>query len=213
MTTVFYLWLTFPPITFIIMFIAAFLTGSLAVRLKNQAKKSEEAALLAQKEQLRANLLRSISHDLRTPLTAISGNASNLLSNGEKFDAETKHQLYLDIYENALWLINIVENLLAVTKIEKGKMTLKCSTELMEEIVRTHFPSIEENLLKNAMDVFYWIRGIRDIRKKPSTSELIDWVNALQLGGIPTDTLREKLPFVGVIVKKDEDLETVRNHV
>ncbi|MBP3468361.1 MAG: MoxR family ATPase [Lachnospiraceae bacterium] len=85
--------------------------------------------------------------------------------------------------------------------------------ELMEEIVRTHFPSIEENLLKNAMDVFYWIRGIRDIRKKPSTSELIDWVNALQLGGIPTDTLREKLPFVGVIVKKDEDLETVRNHV
>ncbi|MDE6529387.1 MAG: MoxR family ATPase [Lachnospiraceae bacterium] len=84
--------------------------------------------------------------------------------------------------------------------------------ELMEEIVKTHYPEIEENLLKNAMEVFYWIRGIRDIRKKPSTSELIDWVNALQLGGIPADTLMEKLPFVGVIVKKDEDLETVKNH-
>ena len=87
------------------------------------------------------------------------------------------------------------------------------SPELMEKIVKTHYPNIEENLLKNAMDVFYWIRGIRDIRKKPSTSELIDWVNALQLGGIPTDKLRETLPFLGVIVKKDEDLETVRHYV
>lgn len=141
------------PITFIIMFIAAFLTGSLAVRLKNQAKKSEEAALLAQKEQLRANLLRSISHDLRTPLTAISGNASNLLSNGEKFDAETKHQLYLDIYENALWLINIVENLLAVTKIEKGKMTLKCSTELMEEIVSEALQHVDKDKAQHNITV------------------------------------------------------------
>lgn len=87
------------------------------------------------------------------------------------------------------------------------------SAELMEEIVKTHYPAIEDNLLKNAMEVFYWIRGIRDIRKKPSTSELIDWVNALQMGGIPTDTLREKLPFIGVIVKKDEDLETVKHYV
>ena len=82
----------------------------------------------------------------------------------------------------------------------------------MEEIVKVHYPNIEENLLKNAMDVFYWIRGIRDVRKKPSTSELIDWVNALQIGGIPTDRLREELPFLGVIVKKDEDLETVKHY-
>ena len=87
------------------------------------------------------------------------------------------------------------------------------SQELMEEIVKTHYPDIEDNLMKNAMEVFYWIRGIRDIRKKPSTSELIDWVNALQIGGIGADTLKEKLPFVGVIVKKDEDLETVKHYV
>ena len=85
------------------------------------------------------------------------------------------------------------------------------SQELMEEIVRVHFPDVEEHLLKNAMEVFYNIRSIRDIRKKPSTSELIDWINALQIGGISADTLREKLPFVGVVVKKDEDLETVKN--
>ncbi len=81
---------------------------------------------------------------------------------------------------------------------------------LMEEIVRTHYPDVEEHLLKNAMDVFYRIRTIRDIRKKSSTSELIDWINALQIGGISADRIRADLPFVGVIVKKDEDLEAVR---
>lgn len=82
--------------------------------------------------------------------------------------------------------------------------------KLMEEIVRVHYPDVEEHLLKEAMSVFYEIRTYRDIRKKPSTSELIDWINALQIGGIPTATIRKALPFVGVIVKKDEDLDTVR---
>lgn len=85
--------------------------------------------------------------------------------------------------------------------------------ELMEEIVRTHYPNVEDNLLKNAMQVFYDIRTIRDIRKKPSTSELIDWINALQVGGISADELRAKLPFLGVVVKKDEDLEAVRREI
>lgn len=84
---------------------------------------------------------------------------------------------------------------------------------LMEEIVRVHYPNVEDTLLKNAMDVFYSIRALRDIRKKPSTSELIDWVNALQLGGIPLDKIKSTLPFIGVVVKKDEDLETVRQNV
>lgn len=82
--------------------------------------------------------------------------------------------------------------------------------ELMEEIIRTHYPDVEEKLLKNAMEVFYRIRDFRDIRKKPSTSELIDWINALQVGGIPAERIREVLPFIGVIVKKDEDLEMVK---
>lgn len=84
---------------------------------------------------------------------------------------------------------------------------------LMEEIVRTHYPDIEQNLLKSAMDVFYMIRGIRDVRKKPSTSELIDWLNALQRNGIAPEKLQKELPFLGVIIKKDEDLEAVRHYV
>ena len=82
--------------------------------------------------------------------------------------------------------------------------------ELMEEIVRVHFPDVDELLLKNAMEVFYDIRGLRDIRKKPSTSELIDWINALQIGGISAERIKKELPFVGVIVKKDEDMEAAR---
>ncbi len=84
---------------------------------------------------------------------------------------------------------------------------------LMREIVKVHFPDVEENLLKNAMDTFYWIRSMREVRKKPSTSELIDWINALQIGGIPADKIRSELPFIGVVVKKDEDLETVKHYV
>lgn len=85
--------------------------------------------------------------------------------------------------------------------------------ELMEEIVKTHYPDVEQNLLNAAMDVFYEIRGMREVRKKPSTSELIDWINALQLGGIPVETIKKNLPFIGVVVKKDEDLEAVKHRV
>ncbi|MBQ9333811.1 MAG: MoxR family ATPase [Lachnospiraceae bacterium] len=82
---------------------------------------------------------------------------------------------------------------------------------LMEEIVRTHFPDVEANLLKNAMDVFYWIRGLKDVRKKPSTSELIDWVNALQIGGMDPALIKKNLPNLGVVIKKDEDMAVVKS--
>ena len=85
--------------------------------------------------------------------------------------------------------------------------------DLMKEIVKTHFDHIEENLIQYAMDTFYWIRGIREIRKKPSTSELIDWIRALQLSGINPEEIRKQLPHLGVIIKKDEDLEVVKHRV
>lgn len=81
--------------------------------------------------------------------------------------------------------------------------------ELMDEIVRTHFEKVDENILSEAMDVFYQIRDEKSIKKKPSTSELIDWINALQLGGISADEIKKALPFIGTVIKKDEDLETV----
>lgn len=111
--------------------------GECALCLENikNAREKEEAAILAKNEQLRANLLRAISHDLRTPLTSISGNASNLLSNFGKMDDETREQIFKDIYDDSMWLINLVENLLAVTRIEEGRVNLNQSAELMDEII------------------------------------------------------------------------------
>ncbi|MGN0438222.1 MAG: DUF4118 domain-containing protein [Lachnospiraceae bacterium] len=121
--------------------------GECALALENEknARERAEAALMAQKEQLKVNLLRSISHDLRTPLTSISGNASNLLSNEERFDEETKRQLYLDIYDDSMWLINLVENLLSVTRLEEGNVNLRLQTELLDEIITEALQHISRN--------------------------------------------------------------------
>ncbi len=79
----------------------------------------------------------------------------------------------------------------------------------MDEIVRAHFETIDENLLKQAMDTFYWIRTLKEVRKKPSTSELIDWLRALIHGGIEPEVIRTTMPYLGVLIKKDEDLQVV----
>lgn len=123
------------PVTFGIMFLVALITGSLASRMKEYARESAQAAMQIEKEQLRADLLRFISHDLRTPLTSISGNASNLLSNENEFSQETRMQIYGDIYDDSMWLIKLVENLLSVTRIEDGRMDLRMSAELMDEVI------------------------------------------------------------------------------
>ena len=111
--------------------------GECALALENikNAHEKEEAAVKAKNEQLRANLLRAISHDLRTPLASISGNASNLMANYQKMDESERTQTFTDIYDDALWLINLVENLLAVTKIEEGKVNLNQSVELMDDVI------------------------------------------------------------------------------
>lgn len=82
--------------------------------------------------------------------------------------------------------------------------------ELMKEIVSTHFEKVDEVLLEKAMEVFYDIRDMRDVKKKPSTSELIDWIKALTLGGIDPNTIKAKLPYIGTVIKKDEDLEAIK---
>lgn len=111
--------------------------GECALALENikNAREKEEAAILARNEQLRANLLRAISHDLRTPLTSISGNADNLLANYQKMDDATRKRTFTDIYDDSMWLINLVENLLAITRIEGGQVHLTQTVELMDEVV------------------------------------------------------------------------------
>lgn len=95
----------------------------------------KEADMKLQKEQLRANLLRSISHDLRTPLTSISGNAETLMGNDRQLDSLQRKAIYKDIYDDSIWLINLVENLLSVTRIENGSMTLNIQGEIVEDVI------------------------------------------------------------------------------
>lgn len=108
---------------------------SMALEKERIRQEKEEEVIRRKNEKLRADLLRSISHDLRTPLTSISGNASNLLSLGDNMDEETRRQLYSDIYEDSVWLSDLVENLLAVSRIEGGTMKLRTKPELMEDII------------------------------------------------------------------------------
>ena len=109
--------------------------GALAIENRRNALEKEQATVQAKNEELRANLLRTISHDLRTPLTSISGNASNLLSNGETLDTETRNKICTDIFDDAQWLIGLVENLLSITRIEDGRMNLQISPQLMDEMI------------------------------------------------------------------------------
>lgn len=129
--------------------------GECALALENEKAicDREEASVLAKNEQLRANLLRSISHDLRTPLTSISGNAGILLSNGDALDCDKKQQLYSDIYDDSLWLINLVENLLSVTRIEDGSMKLNLTTELVDEAVSEALRHISRKSVEHEITV------------------------------------------------------------
>ena len=110
-----------------------------AVERERSAEDAHRIRLKAEQESLRANLLRSISHDLRTPLTSISGDASILLSSADVLTDDKKRAIYTDIYEDALWLVNLVENLLVVTRLDNGTMTLKTEPELVEDVIREAF--------------------------------------------------------------------------
>ena len=81
--------------------------------------------------------------------------------------------------------------------------------EQMESIVRVHFGNLEANLVKQALAAFYWVRELRGIEKKPSTSELVDWLRALVAGGVAPEKIVKEIPFAGVLLKKDKDLRTL----
>ncbi|RLA82392.1 MAG: MoxR family ATPase [Deltaproteobacteria bacterium] len=85
--------------------------------------------------------------------------------------------------------------------------------EMMERIVRVHHPDVEERLLREALKKFYWIRSLDGLRKRPSTSELIDWIKVLMVGGIPPEMVKKELPFLGILIKQERDYELVQRHV
>lgn len=79
--------------------------------------------------------------------------------------------------------------------------------EMMETIVKVHYPDLAEHLLQEALKAFYWLRGVQGLQKKPSTSELLDWVQALTIGGIHPDKIAAELPFLGALLKKNLDFD------
>ena len=126
---------------------------ALALESERNAREKEASAILAEQEKLRANLLRTISHDLRTPLTSISGNADNLLANDEAFDVETRRQIYTDIREDSEWLISLVENLLSVSRMGDGKSDIRMSAELVSDVIDEAVRRTEKNASEHKLTV------------------------------------------------------------
>lgn len=81
--------------------------------------------------------------------------------------------------------------------------------EKMEEIVKVHFGDIDRKLSEKALEAFYELRGMDDLQKKPSTSELLDWIQALMISGVDINSLKKEMPFVGVLLKKNQDIDVM----
>lgn len=119
------------PLTFLVMLAVSVIVGTLTTQIKQQ----EQIRLEAEKEKMRGNLLRAVSHDIRTPLTSIVGSASGILDNRSVLSEEKVLELVKDIRDEAQWLIRIVENLLSVTRINGENAGINTDDEIVEEII------------------------------------------------------------------------------
>ena len=123
--------LTGYPLTFVTLLAVSVSVSMLTSRVKEQ----EAIRLEAEREKMRGNLLRAVSHDIRTPLTSIVGAASGIIENHQVLTEEQTLELVEDIRQEAQWLIRIVENLLSVTRINGESARINKQEELAEEIV------------------------------------------------------------------------------
>lgn len=134
------------PLTFLAMLAVAVIVSTLTTQIKQQ----EQVRLEVEKEKMRGNLLRAVSHDIRTPLTSILGSATGILENYEVLAKEEKKELIRDIVEEAQWLIRVVENLLSVTRINGDSTRITTCEEVVEEVIggavmkfKKRFPQVE----------------------------------------------------------------------
>lgn len=135
------------PVTFVSMLAITFFISTLASHLALQANtlaEREKQLSEAEMEKMRANLLRAISHDLRTPLTGIIGNSVVFLENQEHLSEQEKKTIVTNIYEDSNWLINMVENLLSVTRIRDQDLCISTNEESIEEVVAEALQKMEK---------------------------------------------------------------------
>ena len=148
------------PLTFLVMLAVSIVVSALTTQIKQQEKLRAEA----EKEKMRGNLLRAVSHDIRTPLTSIVGGVNAILDSGDRMPSETQRELLVDIRTEGQWLVGVMENLLSVTRIS-GASTIQKELEAGEELLsaasvkfRKRFPEITvairapEELLMIPMD-------------------------------------------------------------
>ena len=131
------------------------MASQIAMALERQHLSDKQRKILveSEKEKMRSNLLRAISHDLRTPLTSILGASSAILENKDQLDAQTHDKLIDDIREDSQWLIRMVENLLSVTRISEGDATVRKSPEAAEEIVADAIARVKSRFPKQTVQV------------------------------------------------------------
>ncbi len=137
------------PVTFLVMLIIFMITCTITTRLKHQSKlliEREKLLMEAEKEKMRANLLRAISHDLRTPLTGIMGASSSYLENEDNLSKGEKKELIQNVQNDADWLLHMVENLLSVTRINTQTANVTKSLESVEEVVSEAVIKIRKRL-------------------------------------------------------------------
>ena len=124
------------PVNFfsaVVMLVVAIITCALTTKIKYAEKLKADS----EREKMRANLLRAVSHDLRTPLTTIYGSSSMLLENGSRISEEARQDLLRGIRDDAHWLVGMVENLLSVTRLDGGELRLNKTDTVLEELVDT----------------------------------------------------------------------------
>lgn len=141
--------LTGYPVTFLFTLIISITVSAITTRLKEQTDKlveREKLLMEAEKEKMRANLLRSVSHDLRTPLTGIIGNSSTYIDNYNTLDDDERLQIVSHIKDDSNWLLNMVENLLSVTRIHQQSMKIATSEESVEEVVAEAMQRLQKRL-------------------------------------------------------------------
>lgn len=145
---------------------------ALALERNRLIQEHRRAQLQAEAEKMRGNLLRAVSHDLRTPLTSIQGASATILESGEQLGAEVSLQLVEDIHENSQWLIRMVENLLSVTKISDGPAAVKKEPEVVEEVVAQAVGQLRKRFPEKGIQV----RVPDDILLIPMDATLIEQV-------------------------------------
>lgn len=136
------------PLTFFVMLCVSLVTCTMTTKIKQQ----EQFRMESEREKMRANLLRSVSHDIRTPLTSIIGSTSAILETPD-LSLEQQHQLLEDVRDDAQWLVRVVENLLSITRIEDDKLGLKTQPELLEEIFQEALQHLDRNASQHQISV------------------------------------------------------------